>query len=68
MTQRVDVKKVRQSLRMTQGAFARRFGFKLCTLQQWEQGRRSPPQATCVLLTVIAHSPDIVEEALRVAS
>jgi putative transcriptional regulator len=68
MMQRVDVKNVRQSLQMTQEQFAKRFGFKLCTLQQWEQGRRSPPKATCVLLTVIARSPDLVEEAARVAS
>jgi len=33
-------------------------------LQDWEQGRRRPDRAARAYLTVIAHRPDAVEEAL----
>jgi putative transcriptional regulator len=38
----VDVKAIRTKLRMTQQAFAARFGFSINTLRHWEQGKREP--------------------------
>ena len=61
----IDVKKLRQSLQMSQPEFALRFGFSLGTLRQWEQGRRYPDGAARVLLTVISHSPEAVKKALE---
>lgn len=61
----IDVKKLREGLRMSQPEFALRYGFNLGTLRQWEQGRRYPDGAARVLLTVISHRPQAVEEALE---
>ena len=40
--EQVDVKAIRQRMRMSQKEFAFRFGFSLDALQNWEQGRRIP--------------------------
>lgn len=60
----VDVKGVRETLGLTQEAFALRFGFSLAAVRDWEQRRRRPEQAARVLLLVIAHNPEAVSEAL----
>lgn len=64
----IDVKKLRQSLQLSQTQFALRFGFNLRTLKDWEQGRSCPDKAARALLSVISHSPDIVKEAISAAS
>jgi putative transcriptional regulator len=61
----IDVKKVRESLKLSQAEFALKFGFSLGTLRQWEQGRRHPDGAARVLLTVIKRSPKAVNSALK---
>ncbi len=68
MTQIVDVRKLRQSLKMTQDDFALRFGFPVNTLRKWEQGRRRPDRAARTLLLVIANSPAAVDDAIQAAS
>jgi putative transcriptional regulator len=52
-------------MRMSQGAFARKYGFSVDALQDWEQGRMRPSQSARVLLTVIAREPVAVDRALR---
>jgi putative transcriptional regulator len=49
---------------MTQEAFARRFGFSVAAVRDWEQGRRHPEQAARILLLVIDYNPTVVSEAL----
>jgi len=61
----VDVRRLRQRLRMSQAAFAHKYGFSIDTLQDWEQGRVTPSRSARVLLTVIAYSPRAVDRALR---
>jgi len=61
----IDVKKLRQTLKMTQNEFSSRFGFELSTLRHWEQGQRSPTGPARTLLAVIARNPDLVAEALQ---
>jgi putative transcriptional regulator len=61
----IDVRKIRKSLDLTQSQFAERFGFNISTLRHWEQKQRIPPQATCILLQVIAQAPKIVEEVVH---
>lgn len=68
MAASIDVKKLRQSLQLSQMQFANRFGFNLRTLKDWEQGRSCPDQAALSLLMVISHSPNAVEEAIRAVS
>jgi len=62
-----DVKAVRRKLRLSQSQFATKFGFQPATLKNWEQGRTRPDGPARVLLAVIAHHPEAVEDALRKA-
>ncbi len=64
----IDARSVRRKLGLSQSQFAARFGFKLATVRNWEQGRTQPDGPSRVLLAVIAHHPDAVEDALRKAS
>lgn len=61
---RVDVKEVRKKLQMTQQEFSSRFGFKLGTLKNWEQGLRQPEGPARAFLVVISKAPETVMEAL----
>jgi len=60
----VDVRAIRTRLGLSQGVFARRFGFTPAAVRDWEQHRRQPEQAARVLLLVIAHDPGVVDRAL----
>jgi putative transcriptional regulator len=64
----IDVRTIRQKLGLSQSKFAARFGFTPATVKNWEQGRTQPDGPARVLLAVIAHHPDAVEDALRKAS
>ncbi len=61
-----DVKAIRGKLGLSQAAFARRFGFSVRTVQQWEQGRTTPDRSTRILLRIIETAPKVVEQALAV--
>ena len=60
-----NVRAVRRKLRLSQSQFAAKFGFQTATLKNWEQGRTKPDGPARVLLAVIAHHPEAVEDALR---
>ena len=60
----VDVKAIRAKSGLSQSQFARRYGFSLRTLQDWELGRAQPPSAVRAYLTVIDRFPKTVEKAL----
>src|SRR6202521_1770889 len=64
----VDVRAIRTKLKMSQNAFAARFGILPSTLRDWEQNRRHPDGAARVLLLVIDKEPDAVTRALAPAS
>jgi putative transcriptional regulator len=61
----IDVVAVRRKLELSQREFALRFGFSLSTVQNWEQGHRSPEGPARALLTIIDREPDAVQRALR---
>jgi putative transcriptional regulator len=61
-----DVKAIRAKLGLSQSAFARRFGFSVRTVQQWEQGRAVPDRPARILLRVIETAPKAVEQALGI--
>src|SRR5918994_869892 len=63
----IDVKAIRQRLKMTQAQFSARYGFPLGTLRDWEQGKGRPDTSARVLLLVISKEPEAVERALQVA-
>ena len=59
-----DIKALRGRLGLTQEKFARRFGFSVETIRNYEQGHRQPTGPARVLLRVIASEPDAVTRAL----
>jgi putative transcriptional regulator len=65
--ERVDVRKIRDKLGMTQQEFAGRFGFSINTLRHWEQGKRQPEGPARAYLLVIDRAPDVVQRVLRAA-
>lgn len=65
---KIDVRKVRRQMGLSQTQFAAKFGFSPATLRNWEQGRAKPDAPTRVLLAVIAKHPEAVEDVLGKAS
>lgn len=63
----VDVRAIRLRTGLSQAAFARRYGFTLDSIQNWEIGRREPAGPARVLLTVIDREREAVERALHSA-
>jgi len=61
---RIDVRRIRQGLGLTQFEFAARFGFSVHTLRKWEQDGRQPEGPARAYLRVIERNPKAVEEAL----
>jgi putative transcriptional regulator len=60
-----QAKIIRRALGLTQEEFATRYHIPLGTLRDWEQGRATPDQPTRAYLTVIARSPEGVQQALE---
>lgn len=60
----VDVKAIREKLRMTQEVFSETFA---TTLKKWEANHRVPEGATKAYLTVIEKNPSAVKKALQSA-
>lgn len=61
----VDVKSIRNKLKMTQARFSNTFGFSLDAIKHWEGGRRTPEAPARTLLTVIDRNPGAVIIALH---
>src|SRR5258708_9131889 len=55
--EKIDVKSIRNKLRMTQARFSDVFGFRLDAIKHWEGGRRTPEAPARTLLTVIDTNP-----------
>ena len=60
----VDVRATRRKQKLTQEAFARRYGFTVGAVRDWEQGRHQPDQAARAYLLVIDREPEAVQRAL----
>jgi putative transcriptional regulator len=60
-----DIKKTRGRLQMSQTEFATMMGVSVRTLQNWEQGRRTPDGPAQALLRVVDRNPEAVLEALH---
>jgi putative transcriptional regulator len=59
-----DIKDIRFHLKKSQSEFALMIGVSVSTLQNWEQGRRSPKGPARALLKIAAEKPKAVIEAL----
>ena len=56
---------LRRNLNLSQDEFAKRYGLKVGTIRNWEQGIRSPDQSAQVLLSLIERQPDLIHELIR---
>lgn len=59
-----EVAKVRQSLGLTQEAFADLLGIGLSTLRSWEQKKREPSGAARMLIAIALKHPEVLQEAV----
>lgn len=59
-----EVAKVRQSLNLTQQAFADLLGIGLSTLRSWEQHKRQPSGAARMLIAIALRHPEVLQEAV----
>jgi putative transcriptional regulator len=59
-----DIKKIRSRLNKSQSEFALMIGVSIATLQNWEQGRRSPEGPARALLKIASENPEAVAKAL----
>lgn len=62
--QPIDIKSIRSRLGLSQSEFALMIGVSVSTLQNWEQGRRTPEGPARALLKVVEQKPEAVLEAL----
>jgi putative transcriptional regulator len=61
---KVDVAAIRKRTKLSQNAFAARFGITPATLKDWEQHRREPEGPARTLLLIIDKEPEAVSRAL----
>jgi putative transcriptional regulator len=64
LLQPAAVREIRAKLGLTQAAFARRFGFSVEAVRNYEQGLRQPPAPIRAYLRVIAAETEAVDRAL----
>lgn len=56
----MTIKEIRQLTGFSQSMFARYFDLPVRTLQQWEQGRSSPPDYVLKMIIKILKNDDII--------
>ena len=61
----IDIAAIRKRQKLSQAAFAKRYGLPAGTVKDWEQKRRQPDRAAMLLLKVIEQAPDMVARAIR---
>ncbi|MDE2303541.1 MAG: helix-turn-helix domain-containing protein [Sphingomonadales bacterium] len=60
----LDIKAIRARTGLSQAMFAKAIGLEKRTLQDWEQGKRTPQGPARALLTVFEREPQAVLRAL----
>ena len=60
-----DVKKIREQYELTQGEFASLMGVSIKTLQNWEQGLRTPQGAARILLHIFDKHPNTLWDIVQ---
>lgn len=61
----LDVKAIRQKTGLSQARFALLMGVSVRTLQNWEQGHRTPQGPAASLLKVVDHDPETALKAIH---
>ena len=62
------IRRLRNSLGLTQEGFAERYGIPLSAIRQYEIARTMPPPAVRAYLTVIEREPEMAARALHPAA
>lgn len=66
MTNKEQIRKIRESTGLSQVKFARRFGIPTRTIEDWETGRMSCPAYVAEMLAALAqtdyHTPRLTKE------
>ena len=65
MFEDLNVKEIREGYNLSQSQFASLLGISIETLQNWEQGRRSPRGPARVSLQVAAKHPEAVWDGVQ---
>ena len=60
-----EIKKIRETLHVSQSEFALMIGVSVRTLQNWEQGRRKPEGPARILLSVAAKHPEAILDSVH---
>jgi len=60
-----NVKKIRETLGLTQKDFAKNYGLSVASVRDWEQLRSFPDRSTMSYLRVIEKIPEAVAEVIR---
>lgn len=63
-----DARSIREGMGVSQSVFAAMLGVSVRTLQDWEQGRRTPQGPACSLLRVAARHPKALADTYKKAS
>ena len=61
----IDVRRLRERLKLTREQFATTYGLEVETIRNWELGRREPDRTARSYLQAISNNPDQVEDAYR---
>ncbi len=61
----INVRAIREKLKLSRQEFADRFGFSIRTLQHWEQGNRHPHGPSRILLLLLKRKPFVIEAILN---
>ena len=64
----IDIRKIRERLKLTQPQMAIMLGVSVSGFRKWEQGDREPSGTARVLLRVMEREPEAVVRALRSAA
>jgi putative transcriptional regulator len=62
---KVEVKEVRRSLKLTQLAFAQALGMSLSTIRSWEQGTKKPDGLARKVLRTLMQTPDLLQDLAK---
>jgi putative transcriptional regulator len=62
--EKVDVRKIRRRLGLSQETFAATYGFAVSAVRDWEQGRRQPERSARILMKIVEKEPEAVTRAL----
>jgi putative transcriptional regulator len=64
----IDVKAIRQRLKLTQDDFAAEFGFTVTQIRDWEQGRSRPLGGVRAYLMIIDQDAASVRRILKISA